>query len=360
VVFVTHMEHHSNHNSWLETIAEVEIIAAAENGNVDIDHLRELLQKFNNRKNKIAAITACSNVTGIQTPYHEIAKIMHQHGGFCFADLATSAPYVNIDMHPVDPLQQLDAIYFSPHKFLGGPGSPGALIFNKKLYRNTVPDQPGGGTIMYSNPWRSHLYVADIEQREDGGTPPILQAVKAAMCIKLKDQMGVERIQQREVELLRSCFQRLKANKKIKILEEDATQRLGIISFIVEGAHHQLVVKLLNDKFGIQTRGGCSCAGTYGHRLMQVDQIRSYQILNSIRKGDLLAKPGWVRLSLHPTMTNSEVEFILDAIESTVKYFEDWGRDYVYDPAINEYVFKTPVLTKENLVTSWFEPGNWG
>src|SRR5579872_1465301 len=145
VVFVTHMEHYSNHTSWLETIADVEIIKPGRNGNVDLKHFRALLEQFKHRKNKIAAITACSNVTGIQTPYHEIAKIIHHYDGLCFVDFACSAPYVDINMHPEEKGSHLDAIYFSPHKFLGGPGTAGVLIFNKKLYKNAVPDQPGGG-----------------------------------------------------------------------------------------------------------------------------------------------------------------------------------------------------------------------
>ncbi len=192
LVLVTHMEHHSNHISWLETVATVEIIRPAEDGNVDLQHLRQLLERFRHRKNKIAAVTACSNVTGIETPVHEVAAIMHEFDGLCFVDYACSAPYVTINMHPGSRPKDLDAIYFSFHKFLGGPGTPGVLVFNNRLYRNRVPDQPGGGTILYSNPWGVREYTPDIQQREDGGTPPILQGIKAAMCIRLKEEMGVE------------------------------------------------------------------------------------------------------------------------------------------------------------------------
>ena len=198
VVFVTQMEHHSNHISWLETIATVEIIECGRNGNVDLDCFRRLLEQFKHRKHKIAAVTACSNVTGIQTPYPAIAKMIHEYGGYCFVDFACSAPYVTIDMHPAEEGAHLDAIYFSPHKFLGGPGTPGVLIFNKGLYKNSIPDQPGGGTVLYTNPWKVREYVEDIEQREDGGTPPFLQGIKAAMCIRLKEKMGVENMLKRE------------------------------------------------------------------------------------------------------------------------------------------------------------------
>ena len=340
IVFVTHMEHHSNQISWLETIATVEIINRAEDGNVDLQHFKSLLEQFKNRKNKIAAVTACSNVTGIQTPYHEIAKIIHEYGGLCFVDFACSAPYVNIDMHPAEHNKHLDAIYFSPHKFLGGPGTPGILIFNKKIYKNSIPDHPGGGTVVYSNPWKFHEYVTDIEQREDGGTPPFLQGIKAAMCIRLKEEMGVENILQREDEMLQLIFERFSKMKNVEVLEGQNKKRLCVISFIVKGAHHNLIVKMLNDRFGIQTRGGCSCAGTYGHTLLHVDKKRSFQILHSIRSGNLLNKPGWIRLSVHPTMTNAEIDLIMDAIEQTASCFLKWMKDYTYDAQKNEYIFK--------------------
>ena len=358
VVFVTSMEHHSNHVSWLETIATVEIIAQTKDGNVDLEHFKALLLKYNCRKNKIAAITACSNVTGIQTPYHEIAKLIHAHGGLCFVDFASSAPYVRMDMHPEEADSRLDAIYFSMHKFLGGPGTPGVLIFNRRIYNNAIPDHPGGGTIIYSNPWRARKYVTDIESREDGGTPPVLQGIKAAMCIRLKEAMGIKNILRREEELVKIAFTRMSEMTNVIILQGNARKRLGIISFIVKGAHYNLVVRLLNDKFGIQTRGGCSCAGTYGHHLLNVDQTRSQKIWSAIHSGDLSAKPGWVRVSIHPTMTDEEIEFIMDAIESTASNVREWMSDYYYDTASNEYKIKEGPSQEERWVEDWFKFGH--
>ncbi len=361
VVFITHMEHHSNQVSWLETIATVEIIDADENGNVDLAHFRSLLEQFKHRKNKIAAVTACSNVTGIQTPYHDIAKLVHEYDGLCFVDFACSAPYVNINMHPTEKGAHLDAIYFSFHKFLGGAGTPGVLIFNKKVYKNAVPDQPGGGTVVYSDPWKVHEYTGNIEQREDGGTPPFLQGIKAAMCIRLKEAMGIENILKREEEMLRVIFARFAKIRNVEILEGNIKKRLGIISFIVVGAHYNLTTKILNDRFGIQARGGCSCAGTYGHKLMKVDEASSYKILDAIRSGDLSCKPGWVRLSIHPTLTNTEIDFIMDAIELTASHFEEWGGYYSYDGEANEYVFNGVEEREQEMgmVEGWFDMAGW-
>jgi selenocysteine lyase/cysteine desulfurase len=339
IVFLTHMEHHSNQTSWLETIADVEIIRPDQKGAVDINHLEQLLSQYRDRAIKIGSFTACSNVTGIQTPYHQLAKIMHKHGGLCFVDFAASAPYVKIDMHPKDPMEKLDAILFSPHKFLGGPGTSGVLLFDKRIYSSKVPDHPGGGTVTWTNPWGEHHYIEDIELREDGGTPGILQAIRTALCIKLKEQMGVDKILAREKEQLKLLLTGLENIPNLHVLERHHQNRIGIVSFTITNIHYNLIVKLLNDRFGFQVRGGCSCAGTYGHYLLQIDKNKSKKIANKIDSGDLSTKPGWVRFSLHPIMTNEEILLFVDAIKEITKNIEEWKKDYVYDPAGNDYFY---------------------
>lgn len=358
VVFVSHMEHHSNQTSWLETIAEVVVIPPNTEGLVSLDALKNLLKKYGDRKVKIAAITSCSNVTGIFTPYHEIAETMHLNGGWCFVDFACSAPYIPIDMHPENDLQYLDAIYFSPHKFLGGPGSSGVLIFNQSLYQNKIPDHPGGGTVDWTNPWGEHKYLEKIELREDGGTPGFLQTIKAALAIKLKEEMGVENIATREHQMVAKIMPALKAIPKLHLLAEQHSNRLGIFSFYIEGLHFNLGVKLLNDKFGIQVRGGCSCAGTYGHYLLEVSRKKSNEITHKIDVGDLSEKPGWIRCSVHPIMSDEEIDYIIDSIKSLALHFEDWKKAYQYDSHTNEFVHNTFDDQLENEVVSWFDEPN--
>ena len=340
VVFLTHMEHHSNQTSWLETLAKVEIIEPDEMGLVNPEKLYPLLEKYKNRKIKIGSFTAASNVTGIEPDYHRMAKIMHEHGGLCFVDFAAAAPYSEINMHPVEDSEKLDAIYFSPHKFLGGPGTSGVLIFNKKLYNRSVPDHPCGGTVDWTNPWGGYKFVNSIEAREDGGTPGFLQAIRAALAVKLKEQMGAENIRMREKELLKIAMPAMRAINGVHILANEFDERLGIISFYVENVHYNLMTTLLNDRFGVQVRGGCNCAGTYGHYLLHVDPTRSKRITNKINHGDLSEKPGWVRLSLHPTMTNAELTFILDAIKQITEKTAEWERDYNYSNTTNEFRHK--------------------
>jgi selenocysteine lyase/cysteine desulfurase len=357
VVFITHMEHHSNQTSWLETIAKVEVIPPGEEGLFSLEHLEALLIKYKDCTLKIASVVGGSNVTGIQTPHHEIAKLMHQHGGVCFVDFACSAPYVNIDMHPENEDEALDAIFFSPHKFLGGPGSSGVLIFNNKLYKNMVPDCPGGGTVSWTNPWGEHKYIDNIEDREDGGTPGFLQAIKTALAIKLKEQMGVEKMLEREHYIVDYIFDEFAEFENINILAGVHKDRLGVISFYIDDLHFNLGVKLLNDKFGIQTRGGCSCAGTYGHYLLHVDSEMSHELTHQITIGDLIKKPGWMRMSIHPTTTNKEMEFVCEGIKALAKEHKIWAEDYNYIKETNEFVHKNHLenASNETPVNSWFE-----
>ncbi|MCF8224401.1 MAG: aminotransferase class V-fold PLP-dependent enzyme [Bacteroidales bacterium] len=356
VVFVTHMEHHSNHTSWFETIAEVVQLQPDKELLVDLGDLKKKLENFRDRTFKIGSFTACSNVTGIRTPIHQMARLMHEYGGLIFVDYAAGAPYLNINMHPKDPMEKLDAVFFSPHKFLGGPGSSGVLIFDKAMYKLQVPDNPGGGTVDWTNPWGKYKYVDDIEAREDGGTPGFLQSIKAALAIKLKEQMGVENILAREDELLKIAFDGLRSIPGIKILANNVTRRIGVISFYHPAIHFNLMVKILNDKYGIQTRGGCACAGTYGHYLLEVTYDRSKEITDKINHGDLFEKPGWVRWSLHPTMTDKEVEIFISSVSEIVENIRHYENEYTYVPAKNEYIHQSEIHsdTDQKILNSWF------
>ena len=353
VVFLTHTEHHSNHTSWFETLADVVVLEPTSDLKVDPGQLRNEIRKYRGRPLLIGSFSACSNVTGYVPPFNELARIMHENEGYCFIDFAASAPYVNINMHPKDKMEQLDAIFFSPHKFLGGPGSAGVLVFNRQLYKNEIPDNPGGGTVKWTNRWGGYSYFSDIEVKEDGGTPGFLQGIKAALAISLKGKMGIDKIETREKELIDLTFSRLLKIKGLHILAENITERLGVFSFYIDNIHHNLVTQLLNDRFGIQVRGGCSCAGTYGHFLLNVDFRLSKKITDRIEAGDLSMKPGWVRLSLHPTMTDEELLFILDAIDQVAKNAIKWGKDYIYDSHTNEFNHKNSV-SQNSPVTAWF------
>jgi len=352
VVFVTHMEHHSNQTTWEETLAEVVCLPPGDDGLVDPGTLRRAVARYPDRI-KIGAFTACSNVTGIRTPYHELARIMHETGGLCFVDFAANAPYDDIDMHPSHPAEKLDAIYFSPHKFLGGPGATGILIFDSALYGNAVPDHPGGGTVSWTNPWGGHSFLSDIEAREDGGTPGFLQTIRAALAVKVKEAMSPDRMRDREHELLVRAFDGFRSIPGLVILADAHEERIGAVSFYVEGIHYNLIVKLLNDRYGVQVRGGCSCAGTYGHFLLHVDPTYSRSITDRIDEGDLSEKPGWVRLSVHPMMTDAELQHVIEGVREIVENVDTWRTDYTYDSKVNEFRHRTD--NGQLVSDSWFD-----
>ena len=358
VVFVSHMEHHSNQTSWYETLTDVVVLPPGEGLLVDPDILRAELKKYEDRKFKIGSFTACSNVTGVCTPYYELARVMHEHEGICLVDFAASAPYVDINMHPEDPMEKLDGIFFSPHKFLGGPGSSGVLVFDSALYKREVPDNPGGGTVDWTNPWGEYKYVDDIEAREDGGTPGFLQTIRIALAIRLKEQMGTDKIKQREDRVVSKVFGELRSIDGLKILANNIEERLPVFSFYLEGVHYNLVVKILSDRYGIQTRGGCACAGTYGHYLLQVTYNKSHKITEKINSGDLSEKPGWIRMSLHPTTSDDEIDYILKAIREISENVNQWQKDYIYNKKTNEFVHKDETNKSGAVVKAWFDLDN--
>jgi len=354
VVFISHMEHHSNQTQWEESLVDVVILKHDGNGLIDLEDLKTQVQKYQSRKWKVASLTACSNVTGIETPIYEVAKIMHANGGKCFVDFACSAPHVKIDMHK-SPEEKLDAIYFSPHKFLGGPGTPGVAIFCSSLYDdNAVPDIAGGGSVEWTDPWGGHKFYDDIELREDAGTPAFLGTIKTALVLKLKEEMGYEKTAQREHIINEKVFNKLKDIKNLHILADNHKTRLSIFSFYIDDLHYNLAVKVLNDKFGIQVRGGCSCAGTYGHYLLHVDQYTSKQITEKISCGDYSEKPGWIRMSFHPVNSDAEVDYIINSVIELANNHKELVKDYIYISKTNTFNHINETTFESDKIAEWF------
>jgi selenocysteine lyase/cysteine desulfurase len=342
VVFVGPYEHHSNEVTWRQGLATVVEVNLARDGSVDLLHLERLLNEPEYRgRLRIGSFSAASNVTGMRSPVHEIARLLHAHDAYACFDFAASAPYVAIDMNPPagpeagDP--SLDAVFLSPHKFLGGPGSSGVLVFNERLYhRELPPSVGGGGTVAYVSPLDQD-FIADIEEREKAGTPGVLQTLKAALALELKSRIGVERIEAREQELLARALARWSRNERIEILgNADPTRRIGIVSFNLRDPrgrylHPKFVTVLLNDLFGIQSRAGCSCAGPYGHRLLGIDQPTSELYRDWVRKGFQGIKPGWCRVGFHYAMDDLEAGFVMDAVEFVARHGYRFLPLYAFD-----------------------------
>lgn len=320
VVFVGPFEHHSNELPWRESIADVVRIDEDEDGHIDLIQLADELQRFADRPLKIGSFSAASNVTGIISNTAAIATLLHENGALSFWDFAAAAPYVEIDMSPADdPLAYSDAMFLSPHKLIGGPGTPGLLVARRELFDNRVPVVPGGGTVMFVNP-TDHRYIADVEHREEGGTPNIVGSIRAGLAFQLKQQVGTDRIRSLEEDFIERAIASWSANPNIEILGNPNAERLSIVSFVVRHGerylHHNFVVALLNDLFGIQSRGGCSCAGPYGHRLLGIDIDTSLEFEREIEKGCELIKPGWIRVSFNYFITEAVFQFIVDAVHA--------------------------------------------
>ncbi|HEX2041426.1 MAG TPA: aminotransferase class V-fold PLP-dependent enzyme [Acidimicrobiales bacterium] len=338
VVFIGPFEHHSNELPWRESIADVVRIPEDADGHVDCARLEDELVRHRHRPLRIGSFSAASNVTGIVTDTRAVATLLHRHGALSFWDFAAAAPYVDIEMHPGGDeggLAYKDAVFLSPHKFVGGPGTPGVLVVRRELVRNRVPTVPGGGTVAYVNP-EEHRYLDDPVQREEGGTPAIIEAIRAGLVFQLKEAVGTDAIRAREESFIRRAIEAWSDNPHLQLLGNTAAERLSIVSFVVRHGrryvHHNFVVAVLNDLFGIQSRGGCSCAGPYGHRLLGIDVERSRRYDREIARGCEGIKPGWVRVNFNYFISEVEFDYILRAVELVAD--EGWKLlpDYRFDP----------------------------
>lgn len=336
VVFIGPYEHHSNELSWRESICDVITIHEDINGHVDMDHLRTELNKYPTRSLKIGSFSAASNVTGIITDTDAVSVLLHEHGALSFWDFAAAAPYVEINMHPANSLARMDAIFLSPHKFIGGPGTPGVLVLNHSVAHNTVPVVPGGGTVAYVNSLE-HRYLTDPAHREEGGTPAIIESIRAGLVFQLKAAVGVQAIHATEERFLSRAIAAWTAEPKIELLGNLEAERLSILSFVLRTPsgkllHHNFVVALLNDLFGIQSRGGCSCAGPYGHRLLGIDIRKSHEIEEEVNLGCEGIKPGWVRINFNYFFSDAVVDYIISSVRFVAQQGHLFLTDYTFDP----------------------------
>lgn len=340
VVFVGPFEHHSNELPWRESIADVVVIPEDADGHVDLERLEAELTAHADRPLKIGSFSAASNVTGILSNSCAIADVLHRHGALSFWDFACAAPYVEIEMNPVcaeHPLAHKDAVFISPHKFVGGPGTPGVLVVRRALLHNRVPDVVGGGTVAYVNP-SEHRFLDDPVHREEGGTPAIVESIRAGLVFQLKAAVGTPTIREHEESYWHRAIEAWSANPAIQVLGNTRSERLSIVSFVVRRPggrylHHNFVVALLSDLFGIQSRGGCSCAGPYGHRLLGIDLERSHEFEHEIAQGCEGIKPGWTRVSFNYFISETVFRYLVEAVDLVAEHGWKLLTDYRFDPA---------------------------
>jgi selenocysteine lyase/cysteine desulfurase len=341
VVIRSLMEHHSNDIAWRETIGDSVYVEFDPDGRISLEDLDRKLAAHAHRPWKIGTFSAASNVTGILNDVHGLARVLHRHGALAFFDFAAAGPYVDVDMHPAgDPAAALDAVFFSVHKFLGGPRTPGLLVAHRRLFTNRVPAEPGGGTVLYTSPW-GHRYLDTIESRETGGTPPIVQTIQAGLAFDLKAAVGGARTERVEQDYLSRAVRAWRGRDDLFVLGNLETRRLGVLSVIFPRVHHNLAARLLNDHFGIQVRAGCMCAGPYGHLLLHIDEARSIAIRHRLDEGHLGEKPGWVRISLSPTVTEDEFQALLEGVDHVARRGRELANEYFQTDETGEWARRT-------------------
>jgi selenocysteine lyase/cysteine desulfurase len=343
VVFIGPFEHHSNELPWRESIADVVTIHEDTDGHIDLAQLADELRIYADRPLKIGSFSAGSNVTGIITDTNAVTRLLHEHGALAFWDFAAAAPYVDIQMNPrevegapVDPAERKDALFLSPHKFIGGPGTPGVLVVSSKLLTNAVPVVVGGGTVSYVGT-DGHRYLTNLEHREEAGTPAIIESIRAGVVFQLKDAVGLDTILAYEHDFLRRAIAAWNDHPSVKLLGNPSAQRLSIVSFMVKRPggrylHHNAVVSILNDVFGIQSRGGCSCAGPYGHRLLGIDSAQSHEIEKEVVLGCEGIKPGWVRVNFNYFISEEAFRYIVQAVAMVAEHGWKLLPEYRFDP----------------------------
>lgn len=319
VVFIGPFEHHSNELPWRESIADVVKIGEDADGHIDQHQLKSELKEYSHRPLRIGSFSAASNVTGILSDTRGIAALLHSHGALSFWDFAAAAPYVAMDVEPEEsPDAFKDAVFISIHKLIGGPGTPGLLVARKELFQNAVPAIPGGGTVSFVR-LDSHEYLEDVEHREEGGTPDIVGSIRAGLVFQLKEAVGAQSIRALEEGFIQQAIARWRENPSLQILGNPDADRLSIVSFVVKHGgqylHHNFVVTVLNDLFGIQSRGGCSCAGPYGHALLGIDDAHSAEISREVGLGCEGIKPGWIRVNFNYFISEAVFEFIIEAVD---------------------------------------------
>jgi selenocysteine lyase/cysteine desulfurase len=344
VVFLGPYEHHSNELPWRESIADVVVIPEDTEGHVDLAELDRQLAAYAHRARKIGSFSAASNVTGILSDTRALATMLHRHGALAFFDFAAAGPYVEIDLNPRGPGLELaykDAVFLSPHKFVGGPGTPGVLVAKRHLFENSVPAVPGGGTVAYVSPV-DHRYVRDVVHREEGGTPAILESIRAGIVFKLKQQVGVPAIREREESFVKRAIASWRQNPGIEILGNPDTARLSIVSFTIRCAprgrlHHNFVVALLDDLFGVQARGGCSCAAPYGHRLFRLDLETSRAFERVVLEGWEGIKLGWARVGFNYFISEETFRYLVQAVHFIADEGHRFLSDYRFDPTSGQW-----------------------
>ncbi|MCI0689756.1 MAG: aminotransferase class V-fold PLP-dependent enzyme [Sporichthyaceae bacterium] len=362
VVFVGPFEHHSNELLWRESQAQLVLIPEDSTGRLDIGRLEQELVRYADRPLRIGTFSAASNVTGVTTDADAVSELLHRHGALALWDYASAGPHIEVAMggRRGQPLAYKDAVFLSPHKFIGGPGTPGVLVVRRELVANRVPTVPGGGTVSYVYAG-GHHYIDDPAHREEGGTPAIVESIRAGLVFQLKQAVGINVIRTRESRFVRRAIASWRTNPSIGLLGDLDTDRLPVVSLVMHAPggrrlHHNYVVALLSDLFGIQARGGCSCAGPYGHRLLGIDHDLARGFADQTVDGWLGIKPGWVRLGFSFYQPESLVDYVISAVHLVATHGANLLPLYRFDPHTGRWQHRAAQPPAVDLDQVWYDP----
>ena len=333
LVLIGPYEHHSNILPWRESGAEVIELPESTCGGPCLTALEDVLAEHSDRP-IFGSFSAASNVTGILTDVNAVTCRLKRAGAKAIWDFAGGGPYLPIDLCPSEDAL-IDAIVLSPHKFVGGPQASGVLILRHDAVRETKPTYPGGGTVRFVSP-DGHDYATSVEDREEAGTPNVIGDLRAALCLMVKRDIGQDRICERNESNVRKILKAWSDAGNIELLGHVGCPRLPICSFrIRDGAgghvHHQLVTRMLSDRYGIQARGGCACAGPYVHRLLEIGREASKKMRDAILSGREIEKPGFTRLNLSYLASDEDVAFILRSVSELSRHASVWAQAYRAD-----------------------------
>jgi selenocysteine lyase/cysteine desulfurase len=368
VVLVGPYEHHSNELPWRECAVTLVAIGEDANGRIHLDQLAAVLARHRHRPLLIGSFSAASNVTGIVTDVDAVTAVLHRYGALACWDFAAAAPHLPIRMSPsragAGAKLAKDAAFLSPHKFPGGPGTPGVLLVRRQLVRNRVPTVPGGGTVSFVTP-SEHSYVDDVERREEAGTPAIVGAIRAGLVFRLQQAVGFATIRAREDRLVRRLLARWSGHAGIRVLGNPTVERLPVVSFLVTHPadpggrllHHNFVAAVLNDLFGIQSRAGCSCAGPYGHRLLGISASHSARLRTQVLAGFHGLKPGWTRISLSYADGDAVADYLAEAVALVADQGWKLLPDYRFDPRTGRWWHRWQTEPSLSLTTVEFGTG---